>query len=67
MNIERKITTKGHVYGVVDNTNLFLLRWVITSEQAAIITKLQQPERFESRVTAVQVDGETRFKVSKDF
>jgi hypothetical protein len=66
-NIERKITTKGHVYGSVAGTNLFLLRWVITSEQVNIITELQQPEQPKSRITEVEVEGQTRFKVSKDY
>jgi hypothetical protein len=44
MDIERKITTKGHVYGLVGGTNIFFLRWVITQQQIAIVKELQSPQ-----------------------
>lgn len=43
--IEMKITTNGHVYGHVQETNLYLLRWMITNDMIIIINDLQQQRK----------------------
>lgn len=39
--IVQKLSIRGNVYGHIEGTNLYLLRWVITNEQVAIINQIQ--------------------------